>query len=90
MIQMHTHGEHTPARGGASRLLAEQKGEIMPLSKEQEETTMSWSWIKENAEAIMLAARLQREGFDVKRYLKDYLNGEAKDPEDYRVGGGIE
>jgi hypothetical protein len=55
----------------------------MPLSKEQEEKTMSWQRIKENQQAIMLAAQLQQEGFDVKGYLWDYLNGEAKDPEHY-------
>jgi hypothetical protein len=53
------------------------------MEKDLEETTMSWHWIKENHQAIILAARLQREGFDVKHYLRDYLNGEAKDPEHY-------
>jgi hypothetical protein len=53
------------------------------LSKKERENIHSWRWVKENAEAIKLAAQLQREGFDVKSYLRDYLNGEAKDPEYY-------
>lgn len=52
------------------------------MTKEQREE-IDWHWIKENAETIKLIARLKREGFEVERYLRDYLKGEAKNPEHY-------
>jgi hypothetical protein len=54
----------------------------------EKDVIMARCWIKENQQAVMLSAKLQREGFDVKAIIRDALQGQVKPREHYRIGRG--